>query len=87
MLSFYGNHVGEEGEGGAPAALVRVMLGRDYYGADVLKLACDCFQLRDGFRLDPANPASPENFIVDPGSRGFWGEQEARPGKGQQKLD
>jgi hypothetical protein len=56
MLSCYGNHVGEEGEGGAPAALVRAMLGRDYYGADVLKLACDCFQLRDGFRLDPANP-------------------------------
>ena len=56
MLSFYGNHIGEEGEGGAPAALVRAMLGRDYYGADVLKLACDCFQLRDGFRLDPANP-------------------------------
>jgi hypothetical protein len=55
MLSFYGDHVVEEGVG-APAALVRAMLGRDYYGADVLKMACDCFQLRDGFRLDPANP-------------------------------
>ena len=32
------------------------MFGRDYYGADVSKMACDCFQLRDGFRLDPANP-------------------------------
>jgi hypothetical protein len=28
----------------------------DLYEPDVLKLACDCFQLRDGFRLDPANP-------------------------------
>ena len=55
MLSFYGDHVVEEGVG-SPAALVRAMLGRDYYGADVLKMACDCFQLRDGFRLDPANP-------------------------------
>jgi hypothetical protein len=54
-LSFYGDHVVEEGVG-SPAALVRAMLGRDYYGADVLKMACDCFQLHDGFRLDPANP-------------------------------
>ena len=54
MLSFYGDRVVEEGIG-SPAALVRAMFGRDYYGADVLKMACDCFQLRDGFRLDPAN--------------------------------
>jgi hypothetical protein len=54
-LSFYGDHVVEEGVG-SPAAVVRAMFGRDYYGADVLKMACDCFQLRDGFRLDPANP-------------------------------
>jgi hypothetical protein len=44
MLSFYGDRVVEEGVG-SPAALVRAMLGRDHYGADVLKMACDCFQL------------------------------------------
>jgi len=54
MLSFYGDRVVEEGVG-SPAALVRAMFGRDYCGADVLKMACDCFQLRDGFRLDPTN--------------------------------
>jgi hypothetical protein len=85
MLSFYGDRVVEEGVG-SPAALVRAMLGRDHYGADVLKMACDCFQLRDGFRLDPANPLH-QRILFDPGSRGFWGGQEARPGKGQQKLD
>jgi hypothetical protein len=53
-LSFYGDHVVEEGVG-SPAALVRAMFCRDYCGADVLKMACDCFQLRDGFRLDPTN--------------------------------
>jgi hypothetical protein len=26
------------------------------YEPDVLKAACDCFQLRNGFRLDPENP-------------------------------
>ena len=55
MLSFYGDRAVEDGVG-SPAAFVRAMFGRDYYGADVLKMACDCFQLRDGFRLDPANP-------------------------------
>jgi hypothetical protein len=55
MLSFYGDHVVEEGAG-SPAGLVRLMFGRDYHGTDVLKMACDCFQLRDGFRLDPTNP-------------------------------
>jgi hypothetical protein len=54
MLPFY-DHAVEDGLA-SPAAFVRAMFGRDYYGADVLKTACDCFQLRDGFRLDPANP-------------------------------
>jgi hypothetical protein len=53
-------------------------------------------RIKDGVRLfsaprwlpaRPYEPASPENFIADPGSRGFWERQKARPGKGQQKLD
>jgi hypothetical protein len=30
--------------------------GDYYYEPDVLKAACDCFRLQDGFRLDPENP-------------------------------
>jgi hypothetical protein len=30
--------------------------GHLYYEQDVLKTACDCFRLKDGFRLDPDNP-------------------------------
>ena len=43
------------GLGRRPPLCARCLAG-DYYGADVLKMTCDCFQLRDGFRLDPANP-------------------------------
>jgi len=28
----------------------------NHYQPDVLKTACDCFRLKDGFRLDPENP-------------------------------
>ena len=42
---------------GGPGGRTRVPCGDgNHYEPDVLKTACDCFQLSDGFRLDPENP-------------------------------
>jgi hypothetical protein len=38
------------------AMTAATMFGLGYYEPDALKAACDCFQLRNGFRLDPENP-------------------------------